>query len=262
MPTVQTRDAAISYEVTGTGDPVLFIMGFATDSRMWFMQTPAFSPRFRCITFDNRASGKSETGEQQVTMELMARDALAVLDAAGADRAHIVGISMGGAIAQHLALLAPDRVRSLVLAATWAGPNAWLPRLTKIGLTLLAAEGPAAVARASMLWVFSPRFIIDNPAMAQVVEDTAVEMSTDDTSFQMQLQATQDHDLRARLPEITAPTLVLCGRRDVFVPPELGHEVSELIPGAMYLELEGGHGFNIEEPAAFNEAVLSFITAH
>lgn len=262
MPTVRSDDAAISYEITGNGDPLLMIMGFATDSRMWFMQTPAFSTSHRCITFDNRASGMSEVGEHPITMERMARDALAVLDAAGAERAHILGISMGGAIAEHLALLAPERVRSLTLAATWAGPNAWLPRLTKIGLTLLAAEGSAAVARASMLWVFSPRFIIDNPAMAQVVEDTAVEMSTDDTAFKAQLQATQDHDVRARLHEITAPTLVMSGRRDVFVPPELGKEVAALIPNATYVELDGGHGFNIEEPAAFNETVLGFINAH
>jgi 3-oxoadipate enol-lactonase len=262
MPTVQSDDAAISYEVTGSGDPLLMIMGFATDSRMWFMQTPAFAASHRCITFDNRASGMSEVGEQPITMERMARDALAVLDAAGADRAHVLGISMGGAIAQHLALIAPDRVRSLTLAATWAGPNAWLPRLTTIGLSLLKHEGSAFMARASMLWVFSPRFIVDNPAMAQVVEDTAAEMATDDTAFTAQLQATSDHDLRARLHEITAPTLVMSAKRDVFVPLELGKEVAALIPGSTYVELDGGHGFNIEEPAAFNETVLGFINAH
>lgn len=238
------------------------IMGFATDSRMWFMQTPAFSPRYQCITLDNRASGASGAGEQPISMELMARDAIAVLDAVGAERAHVLGISMGGAIAQHLALIAPDRVRSLTLAATWAGPNAWLPRLTKIGLTLLNAEGSEAVARASMLWVFSPKFIIGNPAMADAIESTALEMAASETAFLAQLDATQAHDVRARLQEITAPTMVMTGRRDVFVPPELGREVAALIPGASFEDLDGGHGFNIEEAAAFNEAVLSFIGAH
>lgn len=262
MPIIRADDADISYEILGEGDPVLFIMGFATDRRMWFMQTPVFSPRYRCITFDNRASGGSGVGDQPITMERMARDAIAVLDAAGVERAHVVGISMGGAIAQHLALLAPDRVRSLVLAATWAGPNAWLPRLTSIGLSLHAAEGSEAVARASMLWVFTPRFIIGNPAMTDAIESTALEMAATDTAFLAQLDATRDHDVRARLPEINAPTLVMTGRRDVFVPPELGREVAGLIPRARFVDLDGGHGFNIEESAAFNETILEFLAEH
>jgi len=107
MPIARSGDADIAYEITGSGDLLLMIMGFLADSRMWVLQTPAFAEHFSCITFDNRGVGMSSRPPGPYTMEQMASDALAVMDDAGIERAHVLGISMGGAIAQHVALKAP-----------------------------------------------------------------------------------------------------------------------------------------------------------
>src|ERR1041385_5733358 len=118
MPIVRSGDADINYTVHGEGPPVLLIMGLAAGSQMWMLQLPALEAAgFQAITFDNRGVGASSAPPGPYTMEQMAADGIAVLDVLGIDKAHVVGISMGGAIAQHLALKAPERVRSLMLVS-------------------------------------------------------------------------------------------------------------------------------------------------
>ncbi len=262
MPTITVPGAQISYEVAGGGPPLLLIMGFASDARMWMAQLPAFTPRYRCITFDNRGVRASTTGEEPFSMEEMASDAIAILDAEGIEAAHVVGISMGGAIAQHLALKAPKRVRSLTLAATWAEPNPYTRRMAEAGRTIIAAAGHEAVIRTSMLWLFTPTFIIENDAVLLSLEHMAAEFSVDPTIFERQLQALLVHDTRDRLPELRMPVQVVCPRNDVFVPTDLCRRLAEAIPGADLVMLDGGHAFNVESPNAFNEAVLEFIDKH
>src|SRR5438132_374730 len=133
MQTLRSGDATIAYEVAGDGDPLLMIMGLAADRRMWMLQLPVFTPHYRCITFDNRGVGDSSAPPGPFSMEQMAADALAVLDEAGVERAHVLAISMGGAIAQHLALKAPERIRSMVLASTWCSKNAYTQRMAEVG---------------------------------------------------------------------------------------------------------------------------------
>lgn len=259
MPTVRTQDADISYEITGEGDPLLLIMGLGTDSRMWMMQVPAFANTYKVITLDNRGVGKSSTPPGPYTMEQMASDALAVLDAAGAERAHVVGISMGGAIAQHLALLAPERVRSLVLAATWAGKNSYFERMTAVQAQLVASAGREALIKASMLWLFTPKMIIERPDMVSMVEQAALRFQAPLEGLIAQGVACGLHDVRDRLPALRIPTLVMVGRRDTLVPPELSDELAALIPGAQAARLETAHAFNIEETEVFNRTVLEFV---
>ena len=262
MLTTRAGDVDIAYEITGSGDPLLLIMGFAADSRMWMLQTPAFAKQYRCITFDNRGVGHSSKPAGPYSMEQMASDALAVLDAADAERAHVVGISMGGAIAQHLALKAPERVRSLVLASTWCAPNPYLPRLADIGTLLMDNAGPEAVIRASMLWLFTPAMIVNSPDMVGVIESQALEFAADREVFFAQQAAVFEHDTRDRLGSLTMPALVMVGRRDVFVPPELSMQIVEAMPRAEFTMLEAGHAYNLEEMDAFNKTVLDFIARH
>src|SRR5437867_11783309 len=207
MPTVRSGDADINYTATGQGVPVLLIMGLAADSAMWVMQTPVLAERYQVITFDNRGVGGSSSPPGPYTMEQMAADALAVLDAAGTDTAHIVGVSMGGAIAQHLALKAPERVRSLVLVSTWAETNEYTRRLDDLGNLVLANLGREALIRASMLWLFTPKLFIENPVMIRVIEGMALAMQGTETAFVSQTAAVRDHDLADRLHEIVSPTL-------------------------------------------------------
>ena len=262
MPITRSGDADIAYEMNGSGDPLLLIMGFAADRRMWMLQIPVFAPHFKVITFDNRGVGESTAPDGPFSMEQMAADALAVLDEVGAERAHVVSISMGGAIAQHLALKAPERVRSLVLASTWCSKNPYLQRIADTGSLIMEAGGPEGTTKASMLWLFTPKFILDRDPFVQQIEKMAIEFSVHPEVFDRQRDALLEHDVRDRLTSLDIPTLVMCGKRDVFVPPELSEEIAAAIPGAELKLIDGGHAYNLESFDAFNQTILEFLAKH
>lgn len=259
MPIARANGSTISYEVVGAGPPVLLIMGFASDSRMWMAQVPALATRYTVITFDNRGVRASTADDEAFTMDDLAADAIAVLDHAGIEQAHVVGISMGGAIAQHVALRAPERLRSLTLAATWCAPNAYTRRLSEMGRAMMAGGGHEAVLKTSILLVFTPGFIIHNDAFLSQFEDMAGEFTVPLDVFERQLNALLAHDTQARLAELTVPTLVLCPRSDVFVPTVLCEALAAAIPGSKLVHIDGGHAFNIESSAAFNQELLAFL---
>jgi pimeloyl-ACP methyl ester carboxylesterase len=261
MKTLRSGDATIAYEIAGEGDPLLLIMGLAADRRMWMLQLPVLTPHFRCITFDNRGVGDSLAPPGPFTMEQMAADALAVLDDAGIERAHVLSISMGGAIAQHLALKSPERVRSLVLASTWCSKNPYTQRIAAVGREVLRAGGQESITRASMLWLFTPKFILERNAFVQQIEQMALQFATHPEIFERQLDALLEHDLRDRLGSLDVPTRVMCGRRDIMVPPELSEELAAVIPNADLRLIEGGHAYNLEEFETFNSTVLEFLTS-
>lgn len=262
MPTVRSGDADIFYDEQGQGDPLLLIMGYALDSRMWMLQVPVFSGSHRTIVLDNRGVGSSSCPPGPWSMEQMAGDALAVLDACEVERAHVVAISMGGAIAQQLALKAPERVRSLTLAATWAGPNPWLERVIAYERLTQGAVSQEARAKLMTLLLFTPAFMIANAAMVESLEAMGLEFAPSEETLRNQREASAGHDVRERLSSITAPTQVLVGKRDVFVPPELSREIADAIPGATLELFETGHAFIVEEGDAFNRTVLDFVAAH
>ena len=261
MPIVRSGDADIAYETAGSGDPLLMIMGFMADSRMWTLQTPVFSEHFRCITFDNRGVGMSSSPPGPYTTEQMAADAIAVLDDLGVERAHVLGISMGGAIAQHVALKAPERIRSLTLAATWCHPNQWLERISDIG-GLLASIGPEHAGRASLLWLFTPKLVIHQPDVINSIEQMMLAFQPPPETFEKQTHGVLNHDTRDQLKQITAPTLVMGARRDVLVPPELAEIVHQSIPGSRFELLDGGHAFSAENAGEFNRVILEFLQAN
>jgi 3-oxoadipate enol-lactonase len=262
MQTLRSGDATIAYDVAGEGDPLLLIMGLAADRRMWMLQLPVLTPHFRCITFDNRGIGESTAPPGPFSMEQMAADALAVLDEAGIERAHVLSISMGGAIAQHLALKAPERIRSLVLASTWCSKNPYTQRMSEVGRLIMEKGGQEAITRASMLWLFTPKFILERNAFVQQIEQMALEFATHPEVFERQLDALLEHDVREQLGRLDIPTRVMCGRRDIMVQPELSDELAAEIPGADLKLLDGGHAYNLEEFDAFNKTALEFLQAN
>lgn len=247
------------YDVAGDGEPLLMIMGFAADARTWVLQTPAFSQHYRCVMPNNRGVGGSTLPGGECTLDELAMDSLAVLDDLGIDRAHVLGVSMGGAIAQHLALKAPERVRSLVLGVTWCTQNPYLERLSRFGRATLERLDPTAMVEGLMLFTFTPKFLIDFPDMAAAIEALTMEYFSTGEAFYAQMHALLDHDVEADLAGLDVPTRVLIARRDIMVPPELGRKVAAAIPGADLVELESGHACNVEEYEAFNRAVLEFI---
>jgi len=262
MPQTKSDGVDIWYEVSGEGDPVLMIMGLGADSTGWILQRQQFEQRHKVIVFDNRGVGKSSCPPPPYSTEQMATDALAVIDAAGIERAHVLGVSLGGAIAQHLALRAPERIRSLVLAATWAGPSVWRTNVREVQLGIARTSGREALLKFRMLLVFSPALFTENPKFAEVIEKAMVDSTATLEGYLAQVDAAEFHDTRARLGEITIPTLAITGRRDILVPRELTEEVASLIPGCELLLLDSAHAIQLEEVDRFNDAVLSFFAKH
>lgn len=263
MPTIRSGDADIFYDASGEGDPLLLIMGLGTDSKAWLLQVPEFSKTHRVLVYDNRGVGASSTPSGPYSTAQMAADALAVLDAADVERAHVLGVSLGGAIAQHLVLKAPERVRSLILASTWAGPTNWRTRIREMQLGIIEAGGRDALIRARMLFLFAPPFFEASPQLVDLIEQRMASDGASLGGYLLHLEAAESHDLRARLAQIKAPTLVLTGGRDILVPPELSREVASLIPDASFMSFDAAaHAVQFEAVEDFNRAVLDFLNRH
>jgi pimeloyl-ACP methyl ester carboxylesterase len=244
MPDARTTGGWITWREQGprepgvSEDPVLLIMGLAASSRLWFRLLPWLTRQHRVIVFDNRGTGRSAPVRSRLTMAGLAHDAVTVLDAAGIERAHVVGASMGGMIAQHMALDHRERVRSLVLACTSAGGRSGAPPWR---LLASAAVRPLLGPRRSFPLVapslYAAATLRDQPH--RVTEDLERRMadSTSPLTLYAQLGAIALHDTRPRLSELDElPVLVVHGLEDRLVPPARGRELAKLIPGAQ-LEL-------------------------
>ena len=261
----RARDGAkLYYERAGRGVPVLLVMGLGMPGAGWWRTVPVLSERLRVLTFDNRGAGRSDHPPGPYTLEQLADDAIAVLDAEKIDRAHVYGISMGGMIAQHMALRHPDRVRALVLGATTAGGPLGVPPdqgtldFLRRRATMPHEEG----VWSSVPYNYSARTRAEHGN--RIGEDVArrLENVLDVNGYTAQLAAASAHDLSARLQEISAPTLVLHGAEDVLVPPANGDNLARAIPGARLRPLEhAAHIYTTDEPEADRE-VLDFLLAH
>jgi pimeloyl-ACP methyl ester carboxylesterase len=274
MPTAQVRDVELYYEEHGSGDPLLCIMGFATDSTGWLMQTPAFAEQHRTIVFDNRGVGRSSKPTGAYTIHEMADDAVALLDHLQIDRTHVLGVSMGGMIAQELVLRHPDRVRGLVLAATFPEPDAETESQRKVIFTQMGgtiteggdmqidftALNPMSFFQHLLPLVFNPSFIqTELPKLMQMFAG-ALQYGFSIEAILGQMQAIMGHKSTDRLASIAAPTLVLTGDADRLISPANSDVIAKSIPGAKLVTIPGGsHAFNLEMPDLFNRAVLDFL---
>jgi len=264
MPAVRVGDINIYYEDFGKGEPLLLIAGWGTDLSCWLPQIPEFSTKYRVIAFDNRGAGRTDAPDEPYSFRMMADDAVGLLDALGIGKAHILGMSMGGCIAQEIAIEHPERTRSLILAATTAAPGA-SPMLmnTLTAWTAAMKEGvsPKTMARMQLPYVVTSKFF-DQPEMVALFVDAMAANPCQPRAYacQRQTEASAAQDTRARLKRIAAPTLVLAGREDIMLPVRHSEQLAALIPGAKLVVLEGGaHGFSLEIADKFNRAVLEFL---
>jgi pimeloyl-ACP methyl ester carboxylesterase len=234
MPFAERDGTRLYWEEAGSGDPVLLIMGLGMNATGWWRTIPRLAERYRVLAFDNRGVGRSDRPSGPYSVPQLADDAVAILDAADEQRAHVYGISLGGMIAQEVVLRHPERVRGLVLGATTPGGNLGVPA----GEDTLAffrrrGEMPAEEAVwASVPYNYSPRTRRDHGE--RIAEDIAKRLRypIEAAPYVAQLEAALGHDAGARLPSIAAPTLVVHGEADVMVPPPNGERLAAAIPGA------------------------------
>ena len=240
MASERTHDGLIAWRAEGPfendapGDPVLLIMGLGASSRLWYRLLPWISRRYRAIVFDNRGTGMSARVRSRLTMRGLAEDAAAVLDAAGEQSAHVIGASMGGMIAQHLALNHRERVRSLVLACTTPGGPSGAPPWR---LLATAALRPVLGAKITFPLVapvlYAGGTIRSRPHRVQEDLKRRIADSTSPLTIYAQMGAIALHDTRKRLAELAGlPTLVVHGLEDGLVPPRRARDLAERIPGA------------------------------
>ena len=247
-------------EQVGHGPDVLLIGGLGDTVESWQFQLDGLADRYRLTAFDNRGAGRTTMQDGAVSVEVMADDAAAVLQALGIHSAHIAGFSGGSIIAQELTLRHPELVRSLVLQSTWPVMDTYLRAWARFVRRLLEiAPSERAFLEDFFLCIYTPR-AHNNGTVEQFIEEVIAfphKQSTADV--QAFLQAFVDHDTTNRLGEIAAPTLVLAGGRDMTSRPELGRAVAELIPDARFevLENEAHQPFQ-EIPDEWNERVHAF----
>ncbi len=252
----------ISYGQFGRaeGDPLLMLMGLGIDRWGWVRQRGALGARYRCITPDNRGTGLSDKPEDGYSLDVMAEDAIAVLDHAGVSSAHVIGASMGGAIAQVLAVHHPDRVRSLTLACTAGRLHTWRRQLLDEWLDLLATRGRTAFARENLRWVIGARHLRRLWPAAAVVAPLAVRAPVRGIRGHIQALLDVRPETYEALGAIVPQTMVMTGSQDILTPVADAEELVDRIPGArLEIVLGAAHGFMVTRAADFNRRTLSFL---
>jgi len=242
------------YEVEGSGDPLLLIMGTNSDHSPWASQVEAYKDSYEVITYDARGTGRSSHPEdiEAYSMRILADDAAALLDALGIEKAHISGLSLGSATAQELAINHSDKVATLQLHCTWGRSDRWFNRMIDTNEFCITHDDPEMYIRTALLWVASPTFINDHPEEVEAFERGFLLDNPHPPSREGMLghfHADKTHDTLERLGEITVPTLITSGEMDWQVPTRYGLEVQERIPGSTMHVFRGPHSSHI----AFHE---------
>ena len=266
MPKAEMNGIGMYYQVQGQGEPLVLIPGLGADHTSWFLQARAFKKHYRVITFDGRGMGKTDKPADPFTLETMADDVVALMDHLGADAANIVAVSMGGLVAQEIALDHPDRVRKLVLASSTSGDGSGRqphPELTQaIGLDPESNEidfnsvdfrlaMKVMISLSFKRWLYRTMMLL---LSRFYVKPAAYE------GLVGELKAIAGHSTLDRLHQIQCPTLVIAGTDDKIVPPESSGVLAHHISGARLVMVEGGsHSFFVEMRGRFNREVLDFL---
>ena len=261
MPLVDVNGVRLYYEEEGRGAPLLLIMGLGASLETWAAQREAFAERYRVIAFDNRGAGRSAAPPPPWTVPAMAEDTVGILDALGIARAHVVGVSMGGMIAQELAIRHPERVARLVLAMSFARPEP-VRRDFLLHRRWARLQGANALSEgiASLPWLLTPASMRDGSRLETILALVSAMPFMSAEAYAHQVDAIVEHSTRERLHLVQAPTLVLAAAEDVLTPVFLSEEIVAGIAGSR-LEIlpRGGHATLVEYPDDFNRAVLAWL---
>jgi len=262
MPEVKVRDITFYYDTHGVGHPLVLIRGLGSNADHWYPQIPAFSSSFRVISYDNRGIGRSDKPDTPCTISMMAEDTAALMDAVGIPKAHIMGLSMGGMVAQELALRFPHKVHGLVLACTHCGGAKAVPPSEEIRALFsefIATASPEAARKAGKC-LFAAHTLSKAPEIVREYQQISARFPPEAKVLLQQWGAIKEHDTWDRLHRIKAPTLVITGAEDLLIAPENSKVLAERIPEAQLSIIPGGgHQFLVEQAHTANKAVLMFL---
>jgi len=260
MPHAQLGGVDLHYVQHGSGDDVLLLCGLGDDHTAWDAQVRSFADRYRLTVVDNRGVGQSSLPDGPFGVADMAGDAAALLDHLGIGRAHVAGFSMGGAIAQELALARPELIRSLTLVGTWARGDRFVNAVFESWAWMAGvADDDRSFIEAFLPWCYAPA-VYDDGRIDAIVEAMLANPHPQSTeAFQRSARAIKEHDTLDRLGAIAAPTLVIAGEIDWCLPPRFSRQLAAGIPGARLVELAGrAHQPFQEAPEEFDALVEEF----
>ncbi len=265
MKFAERKGVRIAYQIRGEGMPLVLLMGFGAAGSAWDKHVESYHKHFRCILIDNRGVGQSDQPEGPYTTSMMAADTAAVMDREGIVSARVAGISMGGAIAQKLAIEHPGKVHSLALISTWPRFNSY----TKTVYNNLKKIRPVCPADTFLellqLWIYAPGYYERDPGGLREAQSAAAmnESPQSREGFEGQLDACIGHDALDRLTEIKVPTLITVGGKDIFTPPAYSYMLHQKIGGSILEEFpKGGHVHHWEDLKRFNRLTTDFFLAH
>lgn len=262
---VEVNGLEIYYREYGTGEPLLLIMGLSGNADWWNpLLLELLAERFHVVVFDNRGAGRSGKPPGPYSIAQMAEDAAGLMDRLGWASAHVLGMSMGGMIAQELALQHPARVRKLVLLVTTCGGREHVPAKPEVLKMLnMSVEGISAevVARSTLYLLYPPSFIEANPEAMEAMVRNILKAPTPPQCLVAQLTAIAQWSDFPRLKDIRQETLIITGSEDILVPPENSRILAREIPNNRLLEFPGGgHGLIGQFPREVAEEVLAFLS--
>lgn len=261
MPKIQVNGIELFYEIKGTGEPLLLIAGFMCDRAYWSLLMPSLITQYRVIRFDNRGIGQSSAPDSPYSIQQMANDAAALLDILGIEKAHVVGHSMGGQIAQELALTHPQKIQSLILLSSFAKGNEKFNTIIKTWGDIAAKLDLELYEKVVLPWIFTENFYAI-PGMVDQLIEWAINYPFAPIAHGLyhQSRAIINHDTTNRLQYIKCPTLVLVGKQDILTPVKFSEQLAQGIPNAELVIIEdGGHSFLIESPESVAQFMLKFL---
>lgn len=266
MPKVEVNDIIMNYEIRGEGFPAVMINGLGGTMENWIIEPrllDAVSAHHRTLIFDNRGAGETTFSDRKCSMELLARDTVGLMDAVGIERAHIIGGSMGGMVAQYIGIDYPDRVGKLAIMATFpGGPRAIRPVPELWEYLTVPGKGNVGDLKTvnPFLLMFSPKTLAEMPQ--EVLDEIAsayFNVRQLDEGFAGQQIAIRDMDCAERLKEIQAQTLVISSKYDILVPPENGLLIAKEIPHSRFVLLENSAHAMIEDTDFMVEVITRFL---
>jgi aminoacrylate hydrolase len=263
MPIATIADCDIHYEIKGEGEPVLLVAGLGGAASYWAPNVDAFAARHQVILHDHRGTGKSTRSEMDYSVELMADDLLQLMDKIGIRKAHLVGHSTGGAIGIVLGAIAPERIASLTLYATWAELDNQMAQCLLLRQRILNAMGTSEYHRTTPLFMYGPYYTRVSKDKIDAEIRAAIANSPSASIMSARVSGILKFDGLQYLDRITAPTMITVADDDILTPPYSSELIASRMPHAELVRIpRGGHAFSRAEPDAFNATVLGFIAKH
>lgn len=263
MPIAKVNGINLNYTIEGAGDWLVLIGGYASSNwQSWGAMLTELAKRYKVLAFDNRGIAGSDAPDVPYSTRMLAEDTLALMDHVGIDRARVLGKSMGGAIGQWVALLAPHRVRCLAMTSTTARPDSRAKKMVRWWMDTARDSGFAKLFPGELTYFYTAKYYDENPAAIERGEKALIGVNRPVHGFLRMGEALIAHDTWDRLPEITMPTFLLCGADDMITPAAHSRAMAARLPNAeLHIIPDTLHGVMTEKPETF-QLVLDFLARH